>query len=190
MNQEPRTPSNIFLIGYRCTGKTSVGKLLSKELKCSFIDTDLLLISKSGRSIREIVDSEGWEAFRRMEHDIVKQVCRMDRQVVATGGGVVLSQANVNLMKKSGKVIWLKALPETIEKRMVGDQATEAFRPSLTSKDSYSEIEEVLIEREPYYQGAMGFNVETDDLPVDEICDTIVRQLIELDPEFKEVHSS
>jgi shikimate kinase len=175
LNAEPGTHNNLFLIGYRCTGKSSVGKLLAGILGWPFIDTDSLLVSESGSSVKEIVADQGWEGFRKIEHDILKQVCLTDRQVVATGGGIVLSDANVNRMKKTGKLIWLKAKTETIEKRMIQDQATEAFRPALTSKDNLAEIEETLIEREPYYQRAMDFYVETDGRQIADICDMIIR---------------
>ena len=175
MNLEPVTHKNLFLIGYRCTGKSSVGKLLAGKLGRPFIDTDSLLVSESGSSIKEIVAARGWEGFRKIEHDILKQVCLIDRQVVATGGGVVLSDTNVNLMKKSGKLVWLKATPETIEKRMMRDQATEAFRPALTSKDNLAEIEETLVERESLYSQAMDFYVETDGRQIADICDMIIR---------------
>ena len=190
LNLEPDNLYNIFLIGYRCTGKSSVGKLLSAKLGWPFIDTDSMLVSESGMSIKKIVETHGWETFRKMEHAMVNQVCILDRRVVATGGGVVLNEANVNSMKKKGRIIWLKALPETIKDRMMLDQDTEAFRPSLTSNDSFSEIEKTLLEREPLYRQAMDFYVETDDRLVDEICETIVRQIIELEPQLKEAHSS
>ncbi len=177
MNFEPVNPHNVFLIGYRCTGKSSVGKLLAAKLGWPFIDTDSLLVSESGISIKEIVEKHGWDTFRKMEHAIVNQVCILDRRVVATGGGVVLAEANVNLMKKNGKIVWLKALSETIESRMMLDQDTAAFRPSLTSKDSISEIEETLLERDPLYRQAMDFYVKTDERRVDEICDEIVERL-------------
>ncbi len=129
-------------------------------------------------SIREIVDNRGWQAFRRFEHTALQQTCAMDRQVVATGGGVVLDADNVKLMKESGRVIWLRASPDTIKTRMMQDQASVTLRPALTSTDSISEIEETLAEREPLYKQAMDFSVDTDHRGVDEICDTIVRQLI------------
>ena len=154
-----------------------MGKLLSEKLGWPFIDTDALLVSESGISIKEIVETHGWDSFRKMEHVIVNQVCILDRRVVATGGGVVLNEANVNLMKKNGKIIWLKALPETIKSRMMRDQDTAAFRPSLTPKDSFSEIEEMLIQRDPLYRQAMDFYVETDDRKFDEICNEIIQQL-------------
>ena len=121
MNPEPN--NLIFLIGYRCTGKSSVGKLLSAKLGWTFIDTDSLLVSENGVSIKKIVAIHGWNTVRKMEHAIVNQVCILDRRVVATGGGVVLNDANVNLMKKNGRTVWLKALPETIKSSIETIQA-------------------------------------------------------------------
>ena len=165
---------NLFLIGYRCTGKSSVGRLLAATLDRSFIDTDSLVVSQSDMSIREIVDSRGWEAFRRLEHTALQQVCTVDRQVVATGGGIVLDADNVNLMKGSGRIIWLKATADIIKTRMKKDQDSVTFRPALTSTDSISEIEETLAKRAPLYQHAMDFSVETDHRGVDEICEVII----------------
>jgi shikimate kinase len=170
-------PDNLFLVGYRCTGKSSVGRSLAATLSLPFIDTDSLVVSENGMSIREIVISRGWEAFRRLEHTALQQVCTMDRRVVATGGGIVLDADNIKLMKKSGRIIWLRASPETIKARMLQDQASKTLRPALTSTDSISEIEETLVERAPLYQHAMDFSVDTDHRGVDEICDFIIRRL-------------
>ncbi len=167
-------PDNLFLIGYRCTGKSSVGRLLAARLGRSFIDTDSLVVSENGMSIREIVDSQGWEAFRRLEHMALQQTCTLERRVVATGGGIVLDGDNVNLMKGNGRIIWLRASPETISARMVQDRESEAFRPALTSTDSITEIEETLAKRAPLYKQAMDFLVDTDYRGVDEICDLII----------------
>ena len=181
MNVEPANPYNVFLIGYRCTGKSSVGKSLAARLGWPFVDTDLLLVAERQTSIKEIVDSCGWEAFRKLEHEVVKRVCGRNRQVVATGGGVVLDAANVARMQAGGKLVWLRAVPETIRKRMMRDSDTEAFRPALTSKDSVIEIEETLIERDPFYRRAMDFQVNTDNLGLDAIVDSIIENLRRLD---------
>ncbi len=174
MNGEPMNASNLFLIGYRCTGKSSVGRLLAVRLGRSFIDTDSLVVSENGMGIREIVDSRGWEAFRRLEHMALKKACTVERRVVATGGGIVLDGDNRNLMKGNGRIIWLRASPETIKARMVQDRDSEAFRPALTSTDSISEIEETLAKRAPLYKQAMDFLVDTDHREVDGICDLII----------------
>jgi shikimate kinase len=181
MNVEPLNASNLFLIGYRCTGKSSAGRRLAATLGRAFVDTDSAIVSEKGMSIRKIVSDRGWQDFRRLEHAALQQVCSADRRVVATGGGIVLDAANIRLMKTSGKVIWLKASPDTIKSRMEQDQASEGLRPALTAKDSISEIEEILSEREPLYRQAMDFAVDTDHRGIDEICELIVRQLAELD---------
>jgi shikimate kinase len=93
----------------------------------------------------------------------LQQVCTADRRVVATGGGIVLDVDNVNLMKRSGTIIWLRASPETIKSRMVQDRESEALRPALTTTDSISEIEEHWqLNGHPLYKHAMDFSVDTD----------------------------
>jgi len=173
---------NLFLIGYRCTGKSSVGRSLAAELRWSFVDTDSLLVTKQKMSIKEIVGAYGWEGFREMEHTILKKICTSDEQVVATGGGVVLNEDNVMLMKKSGTIIWLKATAETIKVRMLQDKDTRDFRPALTLNGSISEIEEKLHSRESLYKSAMDFFVDTDDRDIRVITDIIIEKLRTLDP--------
>jgi len=168
---------NIFLTGYRCTGKTCVGKALAKVLKRPFLDADLELVKEQSMSIKDIVAKKGWDAFRKMEHAVIKRICSLENYVVATGGGVVLSRLNVELMKKSGVVVWLKADPKTIEKRIVEDESTDDFRPALTSKGLVEEIEEVLSERKTFYEEAMDFPVDTDFSDIDEITDTIIGKI-------------
>ena len=168
---------NIFLIGYRCTGKTCVGKSLAQILGWSFIDADLELVDKHGMTISEIVSKEGWSSFREKEKAIVKRLSVLDRHVVATGGGVILDIENVEQMKKSGTIIWLKATPETIKERILQDRNTEELRPSLTSKGLVEEIEETLLDRKPLYESAMDFSVDTDSRSIDDICDMIIEKL-------------
>ena len=180
MNAEPLNLSNVFLIGYRCTGKSTVGKLLAARLAWTFADTDSLLVAEKQTSIREIVERFGWEDFRRWECEVVRRVCDQHRQVVATGGGVVLNAANVARMKGAGIIIWLRATPETIRSRMVQDTDTKAFRPALTEKDSITEIEETLLERETYYKRATDFSVDTDNRQIEEVCEAVMRHLLSL----------
>lgn len=177
MKFEFQDGGNLFLIGYRCTGKSSVGRLLAATLGRLFVDTDLQLVAENRLSIREIVESRGWDAFRRLERSVLKQVCSMDRQVVATGGGVVLDALNIELMKESGRVIWLKATPDTVKIRMMQDRTSDGFRPALTAKDSISEIDQTMVQRQPLYQRAMDFAVNTDQHGIQEICDIIIGNL-------------
>ena len=168
---------NIFLIGYRCTGKTSVGRSLAKSLGRPFLDADSELVKEQNLNISEIVRKQGWDAFRKIESDIIKRVCALDDHVVATGGGAVLNDKNVKHMKRSGKLVWMKATPETIKKRILQDKNTEDFRPPLTSRGSFEEIHETLLNRNPFYEKAMNFDVDTDGIGIDEVCNAIIKKL-------------
>jgi len=168
---------NIFLIGYRCTGKTTVGRTLAKRLEKIFFDTDLELVKEQGLNISDIVNQKGWSAFREIEKQVIQRTCERDNQVVATGGGAVLDEDNVKRMKDSGVLIWLRAEINTIEKRIIEDKTTRNFRPSLTSKGSVEEIQETLLARNPYYERAMDFFVDTDFMDIEAVCDTIIQKL-------------
>jgi len=143
----------------------------------SFIDADLELVDKHGMTISEIVSKEGWDSFREKEKEILKKICGLDKLVIATGGGVVLDNENVKNMKKSGVVVWLRAAPETVKKRILLDKTTGDFRPSLSSKGLIEEIEEILLDRKPLYENAMNFFVDTDDRSIDDVCITILEKL-------------
>ena len=168
---------NLFLIGYRCSGKTSVGRSIAEAIDWSFVDSDLLVTRKNGKSIKEIIDTAGWEAFRRMERSALMQICEKDRQVVATGGGVVLDSENIKAMKISGTVVWLDANAATIRKRMRQDKNTEYFRPALTDEGRMEEIEDMLLKRKPFYESASDFSIQTDDARVDQITQKIIKKI-------------
>ena len=168
---------NIFLIGYRCTGKTSVAKVVAEKLGWNFVDTDDLIAGKVGSTISEFVDRSGWDAFREEEREVVLAVAGKKHQVVATGGGVVLSPDNVKNLKACGWVILLQASPETIQKRMAGDRTTFENRPSLSGKGPLEEIEEELKKRETLYRKAADFTIQTDALKVQAVAQQILTQL-------------
>jgi len=168
---------NLFLIGYRCTGKTTVGKSIAEIINWSFVDADSMLVEEYGKHIKDIVDTEGWEAFRRSESSMLKQICTKKRQVVATGGGVVLDADNVRTMQDSGIIIGLGATAETTRKRLLQDINTANFRPALTDKGLVAEIEDMLSKRNPCYKGASDFFIQTDGLPVTEITQTIMQKI-------------
>ena len=168
---------NLFLIGYRCSGKTTVGKAIAKTIDWSFVDSDIEVIKICGKSIKDIIDTEGWESFRRKERSTLKYISTKDRQVVATGGGVVLDADNIKAMKTCGTVIWLGASAATIQKRMLQDKNSGHFRPALTDQGRIEEIEGMLLERKPYYQSASDFFIHTDNVPVNEITQKIIKKL-------------
>lgn len=168
---------NIFLIGYRCTGKSTVGKRVAEKLNWKFVDADAELVSDQGCSIARIVSQSGWKAFRRIEKAVLARLCQSKYQVIATGGGVVLDGENVRCMKENGPVIWLRAAPETVYNRMIQDKNTLASRPALTDGKLLDEIMETLSDRQPLYASAMSGFVDTDDKSADAVCAEILSVL-------------
>jgi shikimate kinase len=170
---------NIVLIGYRGTGKTSVGMALSERLGKGFCDTDVYIEKKAKRPISDMVEREGWAFFRAKEREAIREVSQFKDCVIAAGGGAVLDAENVENLKKNGFVVLLEATTQTILERMRLDEKTEQQRPSLTGRDLYEEIEEVLELRRPIYQKAMDFSVDTTSKRIDQVLDEIVRKLEE-----------
>lgn len=168
---------NLFLIGYRCSGKTTVGKSIAEAIDWSFVDADTMLVEESGKQIKDIVDNEGWQGFRLRERSAIKQICKKKRQVVATGGGVVLDADNVRTMQACGIIIGLGATAQTIRHRMLRDINTANFRPALTSKGLIEEIKDVLSKRKPHYEGVSDFFIHTDGIPVVAITQTIIQKI-------------
>jgi len=169
---------NIYLIGYRCTGKTTVGKILAQTLRWPVLDSDIELVHEQGIPISEFVESKGWEAFRSIEKNVIQKLSVLDRHVIATGGGAVLDHENVMAMKKSGKLVWLRAKSETIHRRMTLDSKTEESRPALTDKGVFQEIKETLNIRNSIYRKAMDIAIDTDQLKPEDICGIIQGKLI------------
>jgi shikimate kinase len=168
---------NLFLIGYRCTGKTTVGKRLADKLSWDFVDADAEAVADIGMPVAELVARKGWPAFRGAERAVLERLCGKDRQVIATGGGVVLDERNVRRMRRAGRVVWLKASPETIRRRMLADAASPDQRPPLTDRDLASEIRETLNQRRDLYAGAADMVVDTDGGGIDEVAAAVLRRM-------------
>jgi len=166
---------NIYLIGYRCTGKSSVGKLLAANLGMKFTDTDVELVNRAKKSISEIVEKSGWDEFRRIEKNIIRELSALEKHVVATGGGAVLDGDNTVYMKKTGIVVWLRATSLTIRERIKKDHGTKDFRPALTEKGTFGEIDEILLTRNRFYEEAMDFYIDTDYLDIGGVCRDIIK---------------
>ncbi len=171
-NQRP--DCNLVLIGYRATGKTSVGAKLARVLKRPFVDLDRVLVSEAGQSVAEIVARGGWHEFRRREKALVARYHRLRGQVLATGGGVILDPENVEKLKENGVVVWLKADPETIRERLAQDQAQASNRPSLTTDNYLAEVERVLAERQSLYRQAADLEIDTGGLGISQVADLIL----------------
>jgi shikimate kinase len=169
--------SKLALIGFRASGKSRVGKLLARELDLSFVDMDERLVASFGKSIDQWVQSEGWESFRKAESELLERLAREQGLVVSTGGGVVLSAHNRNLLKEHFFVIWLKASPETTHLRMLSDPHTGTNRPAFTTLPLREEIENILAERRVFYEETAHITLETDDTLPAQLVSLVQRQL-------------
>ncbi len=165
---------NIVLIGYRGTGKSTVGRLLAARLGQELVSTDAEIIKRAQYSIPEIIAQKGWEHFRDLESDICREFAGRDQLVIDSGGGAILRVQNVEALKKNGTVFWLTASVETIAKRIGSNNQ----RPSLTGTKSFvDEIQDVLRERTPKYQAAADHSIATDNRSVNQLVETILTLL-------------
>lgn len=139
------------MIGFRGTGKTTIGKILAQRLGKEFIDADEYLEQKAGKTIKDIFAEGGEKLFREIEVQIISELSLLDDKVIATGGGVILKEENVRRLKKNGIIILLDADVDTLYKRIHENTQTQQRRPNLTNRGAYEEIEYLLAYRRPLY---------------------------------------
>jgi shikimate kinase len=167
----------IFLIGYRGTGKTTVGRLVAERLGCESIDTDDEIERRAGKSIATIFADDGEAAFRELEAAVLSDLSRHTRLVVASGGGAVLRESTRDAMRAAGPVAWLTASVDTIAARLAADAGTGNRRPNLTATGGRAEIEALLAERTPIYQACATFVVDTEGKSPAEVADDVIARL-------------
>ena len=161
--------SNIILIGFMGTGKTAVGKRLAALLNKSFYDTDQEIESVTGLSVTELFNKYGEVRFRSEENLAVSRLAKMENSVIATGGGVVLDNSNMELLAENGIIICLTAKPEIIYDRV----KRRNNRPLLKKGDMYKTILELMEQRGELYKCA-DFYIDTSNLDFQEIIDKIM----------------
>jgi shikimate kinase len=170
---------SIVLIGYRGSGKTTIGQKLADRLWQKLVDTDKLVVERAGKNIREIFEQDGEERFRELEAEAVEEVLARKEVVISLGGGAVLREENRAAIKASGhKVVYLRCEAEVLHQRIQADTATAAMRPNLTHLGGgVEEIEKVLAEREPIYRSLMTAELDVTNLSVADAVVYIVRLL-------------
>ena len=164
--------SNIVLIGFMGSGKTTTGLKLSYKLHMPVEDTDRLIEKKQGRSISEIFAQDGEEAFRRMETELLRDIVgRKYGRILSVGGGMPVREENRALLKQCGKVFYLRAKAETIYDRIKEDTT----RPLLQCADPLSKIQELLAERAEAYEKCADVILDVDGLPVYKVVEEILK---------------
>lgn len=171
----------LTLIGYRATGKTTLAKLLAKKLGWQWIDADVEIERRAGKSIARIFAEDGEPAFRDLETQVLADLCRRDKLLLAAGGGAPLREQNRQTLRQCGKVVWLTAQPETILQRMAADLTTAQRRPSLTAQTPLHEIIQLLAQREPIYRQTADLTIDTENRTPEELAAEILDHL-ELKP--------
>jgi shikimate kinase len=174
----------IALIGYRATGKSTVGRILSNKLKISFWDTDAMVEKSVGMPIKEIVALHGWDFFRVKERETIKFLTQKEDCVIATGGGVVLFRENVNLLKQNvdllkqaAVIIWLNAPLHDIIDRLKKDIQSGTTRPQFTSGNIVQETTDIMKLRLPLYEKAADYIVDTLNNNAEEVAEEIYQYL-------------
>jgi len=168
---------NIVLIGYRCTGKSSVGRILSARLRMPLYDTDDMIGNQSGKTVSEIVRTGGWESFRRMEKEIVRGLEKVDRSVIVPGGGAVMDEECRISLSRKGIFFWLTAEPSIILSRMCADGRSAGQRPPLSGGGAQDERAQMDLRR-PVYLSLADFRIDTTSRTVEETAERI-REILE-----------
>ena len=183
--ERPLPASGLVLIGYRGTGKSTVGRIIAERTLCPFIDVDTEIERRAERSIRSIFDAEGEAGFRRIESATLGDLTTdpaLRGGTLATGGGAILAEGNRVALREFGLVIWLTADPETLTRRLAGARQNLADRPALTTAGTLDEVATVLEARTPLYRATADVTIESAGRSVYEVAEAVLyiwRQAIE-----------
>jgi shikimate kinase len=166
---------NIVLTGFMGTGKTEVGRILSRKLGYVLVDADTEIEKEQGITITEIFKQYGEPKFREIESNVIKRLSEIKNAVISTGGGAVLRQENMDNLRKNGVIICLTASPETILKRTGNNND----RPLLQVDNPLQKIKELLKFRRPYYEKA-DIMIDTENKTPLEVADEIIEKVKEI----------
>ena len=161
---------HIFLIGFMGCGKSTNAACLAEMTGAKQVEMDQMIVENEGMAIADIFKEKGEAYFRELETDLIKSFAGVEPTVISCGGGAVLKEENVRLMKESGKIVLLTAEPETIYERV--KDSTE--RPVLNGNMNVGYIEELMEKRRPKYEAAADVTIATDGKTSEEICEEIL----------------
>ena len=179
MNVHSSGSRNIFLVGMMGAGKTTVGKALAQRLEREFVDSDRLLVERTGVPVATIFEIEGEAGFRRRESALIAELAGTTGRVVATGGGAILSPENRAVMRAQGLVIYLRARLESLWERTRHDTS----RPLLATPDPRATLATLLEARDPLYREAAHVIVDTGSQSASTLVSRVVAALDRHDAE-------
>ena len=171
----PARGSGLVLVGYRGTGKSTVGQIVANRLNLRFLDADLEIEARAGRSISRIFTELGEPEFRDWEDRTLRDLTvNHPGSILATGGGAVVRPANRRILADHGFVVWLRAEPAELARRLEADHRAGAERPSLTGAGTIAEIACVLDARCAFYAEVADVAVETSGQDPEQIAEKIL----------------
>lgn len=144
---------NLVLVGFSCSGKTTLGRNVARRLHLSFVDTDRFLEEMTDRRIPDIFRDDGEPAFRDHERDAIERIMRQTNQVVSTGGGAFIDPRNRELLRAGNLVIHLEVRPETVVDRLQNSRSGRP-RPLLDSPDPLKRVKQLMADRRDAYTAA------------------------------------
>ena len=171
---QPDQVRNIILVGFMASGKSSVGRALSRRCGWPRVDADEEIVSRAGKPIADIFRDSGEDAFRELERAVVTDICGQTGRIIAVGGGSFIDDENRQTMLDGGTVFYLSARPETIHRRVTKGNPNAPVRPLLGAGNPLERITELLAERTPAYSQA-HHSVETDGLTPDQVAQAILK---------------
>jgi shikimate kinase len=166
---------NVILIGYRGCGKTCVGRELAARLRRAYVDTDALVEAAAGQCIRDIFAQAGERHFRMLETRVISQVAAKSGQVIAVGGGAVLSAANRAALCRAGICVWLTAPATELYRRLETDPRSGGTRPALTARGGLAEVRHLLAQRRPLYAALADHVVPTRARSISDVVTAVLR---------------
>ena len=163
--------NNIILIGPMGSGKSSIGKKLSKVMKFDFVDTDNLIEENTGVDIPTIFEHEGEAGFRERERNILQEISDCQQTVIGTGGGIITSKKNRETIKRMGFVVYLTASIKELVFRTEHDKN----RPLINSDDAENKIKNIINDRKEYYKSTSNMTISTDNYDTVKISKIIIK---------------
>jgi shikimate kinase len=178
----PAEARRVLLVGMMGSGKTTVGELLARRLGWRYVDSDAEVEASTGRTVKELFESGGEQAFRPLESKALAAALDDDRSaIVSVAGGAVLDPANRALLRRAGTVVWLRARPETLLRRVQADSEEAEHDPRvadhrpLLEHDPAGTLARLDRERRPIYREVADLVVDVDDLDPEDVADQVLR---------------